>query len=150
MQHKRVPQPSCVLYHSNCLSDRINHFCQEYKPILQSCKQIFIERQPITGHISVKQLIFKVYRKKALLVHPTSMHKYFKIDYLSYEEKKAETIKLCQKYITNDCKKHFLASKERKHDITDTICILLYQLYKNRVNYKIKKRIDRSKIQFKL
>lgn len=104
-KHVAVSRSNCELYHTNELSDRVDHFIQEYRVPLEACDALFIERQPINGHTDVEQLLFKAFRPKSELVSPNAMHKTFGINgmkYLPSEERrlwrKQQTTKLCVRY----------------------------------------------------
>ena len=55
---------NCPLNHTNHMVDRVDHFIQEHRTILDKADVVLVEKQPITGLISVEQLIFDRLRGK--------------------------------------------------------------------------------------
>ena len=127
VKHKRVPKKKCSLYHTNHIVDRIEHFFQEWEPFFSQCEYILVEQQPIMGITSVEALIFQRYRDKTHLIHPTRMHKHFRISDLEYEQRKEKTVEIASRELKNDSElmKSF-NSHTRRHDIADSICLQKY------------------------
>src|SRR5689334_3977527 len=73
--HQRQLQHNekCKFMHTKTLVDRLRHFQEYYKDVLNKSKWIFIERQPIMGQTAIEQLLFDWYRPQAILVHPCTM-----------------------------------------------------------------------------
>ena len=133
----------CPLYHSKTLTDRLEHFYEEYAFILSSSKRNFIEMQPICGLTSVEQLIFCKYRHKSELVHPSSVHAHFKMTRKDYNKRKLEAEEIASKFkMTHNCRLEFdrlateakknITSGERVHDVADAMLLLSYAVYKAR------------------
>lgn len=152
-KHKAIIRKDCKLHHSNELSDRVDHFIQEYKNQLEACDIVFIERQPINGHTDIEQLLFKAFRSKAELVSPNAMHKTFGINgmkKLPNEERrlwrKQQTTKFCMRYLHGDAKEEFQrmvdayerdsANAPKPFDIADSICLAVHQLMQKRLDRK--------------
>jgi hypothetical protein len=131
--HIRIPRSECKLYHTNDAYDRLQHFLQEYVEEFQDMEKLFIERQPITGLVHVEQLLYGHFRDQAELVSPNSMHKWLGINTLDYEQRKVYTTQKAEPYLNqkNDWK-----SRERKHDMGDALCILLYVLNREKKQHK--------------
>lgn len=124
LPHTKVSRENCTLYHSNDVYDRIQHFIQEYEDEFLDVDKVRIERQPITGLVHVEQLLFGYFRSKSQLISPNSMHKHFGINNLDYDQRKEKTVKIAEPYLEN-----FQGwDRNRKHDLADALCILLYSL----------------------
>lgn len=126
-EHNRVHYDDCVLGHTKTTTDRVNHFVQERLHLLQAADKVLIERQPIQGLTDVEQVLFMLFRHKAELVSPNSMHKYFQINHLTYEWRKVKTTEIADASFQhlNFPRYHRL---QRRHDIADAWCLLLYWL----------------------
>lgn len=117
--------PSCTLFHTNTLADRIAHVIHKYHNIFNSSDIILIEQQPPLGIVALEQLIFSVYREKAFLISPVSVHKHFGMRNCDYETRKKMSVNIASKYILESFGNIFL-SYQRQHDISDTILFTLY------------------------
>ena len=120
------------------LSDMIHGFVTEHSDIFCQADQILIERQPPGGISSVEVLLHYIFRHKAILISPVSMHKHFGIGHLEYEQRKERTELIASKYIKES---QYYERLERKHDIADALCMILFQNYKNGTQFK-KKTIE--------
>lgn len=119
----------CRLHHDSTYSDYMDHFFQLYQSLLQQADLILVERQPPMGYVVVEQLIFHQYRNKCRLVHPCSVHKFF--GWCSdYELRKIQSVKTALKYITEAS--DTLLSLERAHDVSDSICFILFYALQQR------------------
>jgi hypothetical protein len=147
--HTTISRKECQLYHTNELSDRIDHFIQEYIIPFEACDMLFIERQPINGHTDVEQLLFKAFRSKAELVPPRSMHVTFGINGMKHLPKddrrlwrKQQTTKLCVKYMQDDVKEKFQNMIDAfnrdplrnppPYDPADSICLSKHMILQKR------------------
>ena len=99
--------------------------------MFDACTHVLIERQPLVGHTDVEQILFFMFRHKAVLVSPNAMHNYFKISKYSYETRKYKTVMLAAHFLSVD---HFpeYHCLERKHDIADALCLLLFWIHTQR------------------
>lgn len=122
------------------LSDMIHEFVTTYSDMFCQADQILIERQPPGGISSVEVLLHYIFRHKAILISPVSMHKHFGIGHLDYEERKVRTESIASKYIKES---PYYERLERKHDIADALCMILFQNYKNGMEFK-KRTIEHS------
>lgn len=126
-EHRRVPAEHCQLGHMKTTTDRVNHFIQERLPLLQRVDRVLIERQPIQGHTDVEQVLFMLFRDKAELVSPNAMHKFFKINHLTYEWRKVKTTEIADASFQHLDIPHYF-HLPRRHDIADAWCLLLFWL----------------------
>ena len=136
----------CKLRHTKSIADWMEHIFHEHLPLFQEADYILVERQPPSGLVAIEQLIYYRWRDKCHIISPRSMHKYYNIGNFDYEQRKQKTIYIA----TNLYKWHQRAVDryekfERKHDITDSICLMGFWLNKNKVNYLEKKRKVRLK-----
>lgn len=122
------------------LSDMIRTFVTDYSNIFEQADQILIERQPPGGISSVEVLLHYIFRDKAILISPVSMHKHFGIGHLDYDQRKERTEVIASKYIKDF---NYYDTLKRKHDIADALCMILFQNYKNGIQFK-KRAIEKS------
>jgi hypothetical protein len=115
------------------LSDMIQEFVMTYADIFSQADQILIERQPPGGISSVEVLLHYIFRHKAVLISPVSMHSHFNIGHLDYEQRKLRTESIASKYIKDSV---YYEKLDRKHDIADALCMILFQNYKNGIQFK--------------
>lgn len=126
LAHTVVKRKHCKLYHSKELSDRLDHFYQEYAHIFNDADLILIERQPIHGLQAVQQSLFKQFRDRVILISPNKMHAHFKLC-KCYEGRKVQTTAILKEVfrkIPHDSRR--LHAMDRLHDIGDAVCILIY------------------------
>ena len=129
--------PKCELYHDSCIADYMSHLFKIYKKQFESADVILIERQPPTGLVAVQELIVYSFRNKTKMISPNSMHCYFNIGNLDYDNRKKFTVKFASDYLNGH--KDFVFN-QRKHDLADSVCILVYYLYNKSKEYQEKKR----------
>lgn len=115
------------------LSDMIDSFITDYSNIFCQAEQVLIERQPPGGIASVEVLLHYIFRDKAVLISPVSMHKHFNIGHLDYEQRKGRTELIAQKYL-NDFE--YYNKLSRKHDIADALCMIIYHSFNNGISLK--------------
>ncbi len=128
----------CNLIHSKNISSYMKHLFKEYENIFNDADIILVERQPLVGIKDVEQIINYEYQNKVILISPNSVHSYFGIGDFTYEQRKEFTTNFASSYIPD------ITNFERKHDIADAYCQLLY--YLNLQHKKqIKNNIDNSK-----
>jgi hypothetical protein len=147
-----VTKETCPLYHDKSINDYLEHVFVLYEEFFTKCDFILLERQPPVGIVVVEQLIFGRYRHKSHLVHPCSMHKYFNIRDLDYEQRKDATEKICLENLKHaDVRKDY-NSYTRKHDIADSICLMLFWLHKQNkayLEYKEKNRVRSMELVYR-
>ena len=145
-KHTKCLISQCKLYHTKTFSDWIEHVIQENKEYFDGSDIIIIEKQPPAGFVVVEQLIFSKYRNKTTIVSPNSVHKYFNFFDLDYDKRKEFSIKIADRFLSEELierSKKF----DRRHDISDSICIMLYFINKKQEEYKkIQRRKEVEKI----
>jgi hypothetical protein len=65
-----------------------------------------------------------MFRDKVVLVSPVSMHVHFGMRHLNYDERKDRTVEIARKHMKEEI------PYERKHDIADALCMILYHNFK--------------------
>jgi hypothetical protein len=143
---------NCHLHHSKNFTDWLEHIFIYYSNAFNYADKILIERQPPQGLVAVEQLIFSRYRHKSELIHPSSMHKFFGIGHLLYEERKQEVEKICLKYLELPHVICEFFGFERRHDIADSVCFGLFWLHQQHANLlkeENRKRIQSIKMTFR-
>lgn len=120
-RHEVVPMEECKLHHSREVSDLTDHFVQQHRSWLQISEFVLIERQPPTGMKHVEQLLFKEFREKAVLMSPNSMHAYFGIQDLEYDERKVKVTEIADEMLKTNPMLHLkFQGLTRKHDVGDS------------------------------
>ena len=127
--HDVVPKEQCYLNHTKTFSDWLTHVFQEHYTVFNSATYIIIERQPPMGLVACEQLIYNRWRSKAHLVSPNSMHKYFRIGKYDYEKRKKLTESISRRYIKNPILVSNFDRYTRRHDIADSVCIVIFWLF---------------------
>jgi hypothetical protein len=136
----------CNLHHTKTIADWMEHLFHEHLPLFQESDYILVEKQPPIGLVSIEQLIYYRWRDKCHLVSPRSMHKYYNIGQFNYEQRKLKTIEIAKSISAWNPRaiKNYEIFK-RKHDITDSICLMGFWLNKNKINYLEKQEKERIK-----
>lgn len=129
--------PNCKLYHTKTFTDWISHLSLKYKDFFDKADVILIERQPPTGLVAVEQLLFSMFRHKSVLISPTSVHKFFKINIYDYDTRKEHSIKIASKYIS-------LEEFDRKHDVSDTVLFIVFWGCKMREDKKKREVLEKK------
>lgn len=151
-------EKECNVDHSSrYFADWLQHFFLEYETLLELSDFILVEKQPPQGLVVIEQLFLFKYRNKCHLVHPRSMHSFFYIGSSCYNEEDAyeQRKKKTQVIAEKNVKWHpraidFYSKLKRKHDVTDSICLMLYWLYNRNKVYTREKNIERiSNIKFR-
>lgn len=120
------------LPHSKHISDLMKHLFVDIGHILDSADLILVEKQPPQGFVVIEQILFGTYRSKAVLVHPRSMHKYWGIGMLDRDGRKSRTVRIAKPYLRS---MPAWKRSERRHDMADAMCIILYYASQKRVWY---------------
>lgn len=140
-----ISKKDCKLGHTKTFCDWINHVFQEHSNIFEKATVILIERQPPTGLVGIEQLIFSKWRDKAILISPTSMHKFFHIGHYDYEQRKTKTIEISQQHLKLHSSLLFKFNEyKRRHDIADSICIMLFWIHNKQEEYSKNERKERA------
>ena len=138
-----IRKEKCKLFHTKTFCDWLNHVFQENIFFFEIADYILIERQPPMGLVAVEQLIFSRWREKAILISPNSMHKYFNIGHKDYDNRKIATEKIAKMFLKNKALVEQLGYYHRVHDITDSICIMLFWVNNKKKEYREKQREKR-------
>ena len=114
---------------SNELVDLVPAFCEAHEILFETADVVLVERQPPQGLKAIEALIHYMYKPKVVLVSPNSLHAHFGIAHLNYDERKVRVEKIASHYI-----KHLECPWERKHDIADAVCMVVYYHFRNSVH----------------
>lgn len=125
----------CPLRHEKTVTDWISHVVWRYKDIFDNVDHILIERQPITGLVSVEQLLFCLCREKATLVHPSSVHSFFGMKGLDYQDRKKTAVMLTKSKLVNF--QEIVSSCDREHDIADSLMLTLFWVRKEKERLEV-------------
>lgn len=117
---KKVSLEDYKYIHSNDIVDLVPLMVHEHKVWFDDADHILIERQPPGGFQNIEVLLHYMFKDKATLVNPVSLHVHFGMRHLSYEERKERTTSIAEKYIKGDI------PYERKHDIGDALCMIIF------------------------
>ena len=98
--------------------------------MLDGCDVLLIERQPPGGIKDVEALLASAYRSKVTMISPNSMHKFFKISHLSYDDRKIFTETHAHPYLAGF--PDYMAL-DRKHDVADALCMCLFHAAKTAI-----------------
>ena len=145
--HKDGPsKKECKLNHTKTFCDWINHVFQENITLFERADVILIERQPPMGLVGIEQLIFSRWREKAVLISPNSMHKFFRIGHYDYEQRKEQTEIITRKCLAKDSSLiEQFGYYHRKHDIADSVCMMIFWIDKKQKEYQDLQRKERLK-----
>lgn len=140
---KKVSLEDYKYIHSNDLVDLIPLMLDDrkYKSWFDSSEQILIERQPIGGFTDIQTLIHFIHKDKTILISPNAMHKHFGFENLDYDQRKERTVKIATPYLEDN---EYFQRLERKHDIADAICMILFQNYHNSIQLKKKIIVEKK------
>lgn len=154
---------NCHLYHKKTLCDYLEHLFYVHSELFDIIDWFLLERQPPGGYVAVEQLIFSKFRDRSILISPNSIHAYFGWNRagLDYEGRKKHsnrvaeiTLKKGKREYLFDKWNNLIDSKGiyRKHDVSDSICILLYFLNREHKRWiiedrklRIQKEIEQAK-----
>lgn len=123
--------PKCILGHTKSAIDWVNHFIYKFKKQLDLANVILIEQQPPGGLQHIEILIIKEYRNKIINVSPRSLHTWMLLEQnTSYEKRKEKMEQRAEPYLKNT--PAWKKNTERKHDLADALCFILFHLEKNK------------------
>ena len=126
---KKVSLGDYKYIQSNDFVDLIPLFVEDHRHIFDAADKILIERQPPGGFQNIEILLHYMFKDKVSLISPVSMHTHFGMKHLNYDERKERTVSLAEKFTDIDI------PYERKHDIADAVCMLLYYNFKISVHF---------------
>jgi hypothetical protein len=137
---KKVSLEDYKYIYSNDIVDLVPLFVDAHKYIFDCADKILIERQPPGGFTNIEVLLHYMFKDKVVLISPVSMHTHFGMRHLSYDERKDRTVSIASKYI------HEEIPYERKHDIADALCMIVYYNFKVSVHFFDKFRFEPSRL----
>jgi hypothetical protein len=121
---KKVSLEDYKYIQTNGIVDLVPLMVDDHRDIFDSADTILIERQPPGGFTNVEVLLNYMFRDKVVLVSPVSMHVHFGMRHLNYDERKDRTVEIASKHMKEEI------PYERKHDIADALCMILYHNFK--------------------
>ena len=137
LPHKKVCYSQCTLNHTKDACDRVSHFIQEYRDILDQADLILMERQPLGGLVHIEQLLYHHFREKTLLQSPNRIYSHFGIRDLDYDQRKQASV---QRLLTRlGYLPDFIESvqknyQDRLHDISDAFGLIFYYMETKETN----------------
>ena len=137
---KKVSLEDYKHIYSNDIVDLIPLFVDAHKYIFESADTILIERQPPGGFTNIEVLLHYMFKDKVILVSPVSMHTHFGMRHLNYEQRKERTISIASKHISGEI------PYERKHDIADALCMIIYYNFNVSVHFFDRFRFTGSRL----
>jgi hypothetical protein len=144
LKHRAVCKDDCKLQHTRTFSDWLDHVYQDNQYFFDNADFIIIEKQPPMGFVVVEQLIFNKYRDKASLINPINVHTFLNMSNLDYDGRKAKSEKIALPMITDVDLCRQITFYHRRHDICDSLCMLLYWLHKKRQELEKQQRIYKA------
>ena len=114
---------------SNDFVDLVPLFVEDHQDIFDAADKILIERQPPGGFTNIEILLHYMFKDKVSLISPVSMHIHFGMRHLDYDQRKERTVSIAEKYIEDEI------PYERKHDIADALCMIIYDNFKSCVHF---------------
>lgn len=137
---KKVSLEDYKYIYSNDIVDLVPLFVDAHKYIFEAAERILIERQPPGGFTNIEVLLHYMFKDKVVLVSPVSMHTHFGMRHLNYEERKERTVEIATKHLKEEI------PYERKHDIADALCMILYYNFRVSVHFFDRFRFDGSRL----
>jgi hypothetical protein len=125
---KKVSLADYKYIRSNDFVDVIPLFVEDHQSIFDGADRILIERQPPGGFQNIEILLHYMFKDKVTLISPVSMHVHFGMRHLNYEERKERTVVISEKYMGE-------IPYERKHDIADALCMIIFYNFRTEVHY---------------
>ena len=125
---KKVTLEDYKYIKTNDMVDLVPLFVEDHRDIFDEADTILIERQPPGGFTNIEILLHYMFRDKVVLVSPVSMHTHFGMRHLDYDQRKDRTVTIANKYIED-------IPYERKHDIADALCMILYHNFRVSVHF---------------
>lgn len=141
-KHSKCKYSECNLHHTKTFCDWVEHMIYENREHFDYCDIILLEKQPPKGFVVIEQLIYSKYRNKTYLINPRSVHKYLNFKGFDYDARKKFSEKIGDQYMSQELIEKTKKYK-RRHDISDTICMLLFFLRKKREEYVKDERMKR-------
>ena len=121
---KKVSLEDYKYLKTNDFVDLVPLFVEDHQHLFDAAEKILIERQPPGGFTNIEILLHYMFKDKVTLISPVSMHMHFGMRHLDYEERKERTVLIAEKYLDDEI------PYERKHDIADALCMIVYFNFK--------------------
>jgi hypothetical protein len=140
----------CMLHHEKTYADYLEHIFLYFGDMFDKARYILIERQPPQGYVVVEQLIFYQYRSKSILISPNSLHYHFGWGKLDYDQRKEASERMANLKLCNTNRTYLfqhLDSLERKHDVTDAICMLIFWTDREHLQWKRNETLKKPKVR---
>jgi hypothetical protein len=137
---KKVSLEDYKYIKTNDIVDLVPLFVEDHQFIFGSADVILIERQPPGGLTNIEVLLNYMFKDKVVLVSPVSMHTHFGMRHLNYEQRKERTISIASKHISGEI------PYERKHDIADALCMIIYYNFNVSVHFFDRFRFTGSRL----
>lgn len=99
--------------------------------VFKNIDMIFVEYQPPQGQRIIQEFLVYFFKDKVIFTQPRTMHKFFRVDKLSYEDRKYEIERQSVYFMHMEFYKKWI-HLERRHDISDAICLVVYYIIENR------------------
>lgn len=112
---------------TNEVFDLVPLFVEDYKDLFDEADVVLIEKQPPGGLTNVECLLAYMFRDKLVQVNPVSLHTHFGMRHLDYEQRKVRTTAIAERYVD--------LPYERKHDVADAVCMLVYWNFRTSVHF---------------
>ena len=126
---KKVSLEDYKYLKSNDMVDLVPLFVEDHQEVFNAADKILIERQPPGGFTNIEILLHYMFKDKVSLISPVSMHTHFGMRHLDYDQRKERTVSIAEKYIVGEI------PYERKHDIADALCMIVYYNFRNTVHF---------------
>ncbi len=128
LEHTRVSRHVCPLHHSGMAVDRVAHVVQEHQALFDGATIIVIERQPPGGLRDVEQVLVTMFRHKAEVMCPQTMHAHIGSSGVPYLARKAISIEVASEYMA-DLVHTF---PDKTDDVADAICLVVTYIQKTK------------------
>lgn len=135
----RCRDENCKVPHTREVCDLVAHFVQDYHHIFLPCETVLIERQPPGGLCNVECALALLLRDKIQWVSPNAMHRHHGISHLDYDQRKVKTEEISDPWLREI---DGYNTQERKHDMADAMCMVLYWCEPKRADILRRRRQD--------
>jgi hypothetical protein len=113
----------------------VKTFFEKESVLFEEASYVLLERQPPMGLMVVQELFRLIlinFPAKVVLISPSTMHSFYDIGHLDYENRKKAVVRIANSKLGS-----FLAFKDhsRKHDMADAFCFLKVFLEKQNDKY---------------
>lgn len=121
MRHEAVSEAQCTLHHTGMAADRVAHVVQERRQAFDAAHCIVIERQPPGGLRDVEQVLFLMFRAKAVMMAPQTMHAHIGSSQRPYSIRKDLSKLYAQRYVPD----LLLRFPDKADDVADAVCLVV-------------------------